>query len=155
MLSGIGPAEQLRQHGIEVLHDLSGVGRNLQDHAAVHVKALMNQRTTNMDNNLLGKIRHGLRFATTMSGPAGYLQSAVAFARSRPDLKYPDIQFHFGAFAFDVTPEGIAMLDRPAVTLQPLVDTVVLDRAAGDVTMTWRATFLWEDRLEAADLEIG
>ena len=122
MLSGIGPAEQLRQHGIEVLHDLPGVGRNLQDHAAVHVKALMNQRTTNMDNNLLGKIRHGLRFATTMSGPAGYLQSAVAFARSRPDLKYPDIQFHFGAFAFDVTPEGIAMLDRPAVTLQPNVN---------------------------------
>ena len=44
---------------------------------------------------------------------------------------------------------------NPAVTLQPLVDTVVLDRAAGDVTLTWRATFLWEDRLEAADLEIG
>lgn len=121
MLSGIGPAEHLRQHGIEVLHDLPGVGRNLQDHVGVHVKALVNRRTTNMDDNLIGKIRHGLRFATTMSGPAGYLQSAVAFARSRPDLEYPDIQFHFGAFAFDVTPQGIKMLDRPAVTLQPNV----------------------------------
>ncbi len=122
MLSGIGPAEQLRKHGIEVLHDLPGVGRNLQDHAAVHVKALVNRRTTNMDENLLGRFRHGLRFATTMSGPAGYLQSAVAFARSRPELEYPDIQFHFGAFAFDVTAEGIRMLDRPAVTLQPNVN---------------------------------
>ncbi len=122
MLSGIGPADHLRDHGIDVLHDLPGVGRNLQDHTAVHVKALVNQRTTNMDQGLLGKIRHGLRFATSMSGPASYLQSAVAFARSRPDLDYPDIQFHFGAFAFEVTPEGIEMLDRPAVTLQPNVN---------------------------------
>ena len=122
MLSGVGPAEQLRKHGIEVLHDLPGVGQNLQDHVAVHVKALVNRRTTNMDDNLLGRIRHGMRFATTMSGPAGYLQSAVAFTRSRPDLAYPDIQFHFGAFAFDVTPDGIKMLDRPAVTLQPNVN---------------------------------
>lgn len=122
MLSGIGPEAHLREHGIEVIHDLPGVGRNLQDHAAVHVKALVNRRTTNMDENWLGKIRHGLRFATTMSGPATYLQSAVAFTRSRPELVYPDLQFHFGAFAFDVTPEGIRMLDRPAVTLQPNVN---------------------------------
>ena len=83
-----------------MLHDLPGVGRNLQDHPAAHVKALVNRRTTNMDDNFLGRIRHGIRFATTMSGPATYLQSAVAFVRSRPELDYPDIQFHFGAFAF-------------------------------------------------------
>ena len=122
MLSGIGPGEDLAGHGIDVLHDLPGVGRNLQDHAAVHLKALVNRRTTNMDDNLLGRIKHGLRFATTMSGPASYLQSAVAFVRSHPDLEYPDIQFHFGAFAFNVSAEGIQMLDRPAVTLQPNVN---------------------------------
>lgn len=122
MLSGIGPAGDLSALGIEVLHDLPGVGRNLQDHPAAHVKALVNRRTTNMDDNFLGRIRHGIRFATTMSGPATYLQSAVAFVRSRPELDYPDIQFHFGAFAFEVTADGIRMLDRPAVTLQPNVN---------------------------------
>lgn len=122
MLSGIGPADDLKAHGIEVLHDLPGVGQNLHDHPAVHLKALVNTRTTNMDDNLLGRIKHGLRFATSFSGPATYLQSAVAFVRSRPDLSYPDIQFHFGAFAFDVTGDGIKMLDRPAVTLQPNVN---------------------------------
>jgi choline dehydrogenase len=122
MLSGIGPGDQLRGLGIEVLADSPGVGRNLQDHPVSNVRALVNRRTTNLDDNFLGKIRHGLRFAFTLGGPATYLQSAVAFVRSNPDLDYPDIQFHFGAFAYQITPEGIRMLDRPAVTLQPNVN---------------------------------
>jgi hypothetical protein len=43
----------------------------------------------------------------------------------------------------------------PPVTLQPLVDTVVMDREVGEVTFTWRAVFAWEDRLDSATLEIG
>lgn len=122
MLSGIGPGAHLQSLSIPVLHDSPGVGRNLHDHPVSNVKALVNQRTTNMDDNLLGKIKHGLRFALTLGGPASYVQTAVAFIRSNPDLDYPDIQFHFGAFAYEITPEGIRMLDRPAVTLQPNVN---------------------------------
>jgi len=43
----------------------------------------------------------------------------------------------------------------PPVTLEPRVDTVVMDRGNGEVTFTWRAVFAWEDRLAAATLEIG
>ncbi len=122
MLSGIGPADHLRDHGIEVLADLPGVGRNLHDHPVSNVQALVNRRTTNMDDNWLGRIKHAAQFALTRGGPATFVQSGLAFIRSRPELEYPDIQFHFGAFAYKITPAGIEMLDQPAVTLQPNVN---------------------------------
>jgi choline dehydrogenase len=122
MLAGIGPGEHLAQMGIPVLHDLPGVGRNLQDHPVSNVQALVNRRTNNQDANRLGKVKNALRFALTRGGPATYVQAAVAFIKSRPDLDYPDIQFHFGAFAYEIAPDGIRMLDKPAVTLQPNVN---------------------------------
>jgi choline dehydrogenase len=122
MLSGIGPAGQLAAFGIPILHANDAVGRNLQDHPATNVKGFVNTRTTNMDDNLLGRIKHGLRFAVSLGGAATYVHSAVAFVRTRPGLEYPDVQFHFGAFAYQFTTEGITMLDRPAVTLQPNVN---------------------------------
>jgi choline dehydrogenase len=105
-----------------VRHHLPGVGRNLQDHPVSNIQALVNVRTNNQDANLMGKLRHGLRFALTRGGPATYVQAAVAFVRSNPDLRYPDIQFHFGAFAYTIGPDGLKMLDRPAVTLQPNIN---------------------------------
>ncbi|MEQ1950144.1 GMC family oxidoreductase [Mesorhizobium yinganensis] len=122
MLSGIGAASELQELDIPVVHDLPGVGKNLHDHPATYVKALVNQRTTNQDFNFLGRLKHGLKFLTTLSGPATFLQSGVAFVKSRPELEYPDIQFHFGAYAYELTPDGFRMLDVPGVTLQPNVN---------------------------------
>ncbi|MBK5264836.1 MAG: GMC family oxidoreductase N-terminal domain-containing protein, partial [Alphaproteobacteria bacterium] len=122
MLSGIGDPEHLREHGIPVVHANAAVGRNLQEHAAVSVKGYVSLRTANMDMNLLGKIRHGTRFALFGSGPASYIFPAVAFAKTQPGSETPDLQFHFGAFATEVTPEGPKMLDRPAVSIQPNVN---------------------------------
>ena len=122
MLSGIGDPEHLRDHGIAVVHANPAVGRNFQEHAAATVKAYVNLRTANMDFNLLGKIRHGTRFALFGSGPASYIFPAVAFARTRTGSETPDLQFHFGAFASEATPAGPRMLDRPAITIQPNVN---------------------------------
>ncbi len=122
MLSGIGPGEHLQEIGVDVLHHSPGVGQNLHDHPVSNVQALVKGRTINQDANLFGRIKHGLRFALTQGGPATYVQAAVAFVKSNPSLEYPDIQFHFGAFAYEIGPEGIKMLDRPAVTLQPNVN---------------------------------
>lgn len=122
MLSGIGPGEHLQELGIETVQHLPGVGQNMQDHPVSNIQALVKSRTNNQDANLLGKIKHGLRFAMTRGGPATYVQAAVALVKSRPDLEYPDIQFHFGAFAYEIGPDGIRMLDRPAVTLQPNIN---------------------------------
>jgi hypothetical protein len=82
MLAGIGPGDHLQDLGIEVRHHLPGVGRNLQDHPVSNIQALVNVRTNNQDANLMGKLRHGLRFALTRGGPATYVQAAMAFVRS-------------------------------------------------------------------------
>ena len=132
MLSGIGPGSDLQELGIPVLYDSQGVGRNLHDHPASYVKALVNQRTTNQELNLLGRMKHGLSLLATGGGPATFVQSAVAFVKSRPELEYPDIQFHFGAYGYELTDQGFRMLDVPAVTLQPNVNR---PRSRGHVTL--------------------
>ena len=132
MLSGVGPGDELQKHGIDVLYDSPGVGRNLHDHSASYVKALVNVRTTNMELTAWHKMLHGLRFMATRGGPATFVQTGLAFVKSRPDLDYPDIQFHFGAYGYKLTPDGFEMLDVPAVTLQPNVNR---SRSRGHVSL--------------------
>lgn len=122
MLSGIGPQEQLRQHGIEVLHHSPGVGRNLQEHASTQVKAYVNIKTANQEFNLLGKLKYGLQFIFDRSGYATYTYTGVGLVRTQPHLEYPDIQYHFGAFSANYTDEGIEMQKEAAINLQPNVN---------------------------------
>lgn len=122
MLSGVGPGELLARHGIEVIHDNPGVGANLQEHACAHVVGLVKVRTSNMDTGGLPALLHAARFALFGAGQATYVAPAIAFVKTRPELDYPDIQFHFGVYGYDFTPEGVRMLDRPAITLQPNVN---------------------------------
>jgi choline dehydrogenase len=117
MLSGIGDAEHLRAHGIEVRHANSAVGRNLQEHPTAPLKAFVKTRTTNMDLSPLGQAKLGLQWALTRGGPATFVFPTIAFAKSAPDLRYPDLQFHFGTWVSDITPTGVKWLDRPGVTL--------------------------------------
>ncbi|WP_432349996.1 GMC family oxidoreductase N-terminal domain-containing protein (plasmid) [Shinella yambaruensis] len=122
MLSGIGPQEQLRRHGIEVLHHSPGVGRNLQEHASTQVKAYVNIKTANQEFNLLGKLKYGLQFLFDRSGYATYTYTGVGLVRTQPHLEYPDIQYHFGAFSANYTDEGIEMQKEAAINLQPNVN---------------------------------
>jgi choline dehydrogenase len=122
MLSGIGPVEQLRSHGIVVLRDSPGVGRNLQEHASTQVKALVNIKTANQEFNLLGKLKYGAQFLLDRSGYATYTYTGVALVKTRPELEYPDIQYHFGAFSANYTHDGIEMQKEAAINLQPNVN---------------------------------
>jgi len=122
MLSGIGPGSVLSRHGIGVVHDNAGVGANLQEHACAHVVGLVNIRTSNLDTGGLPALMHAARFALFGAGQATYVAPAIAFVKTRRELDYPDIQFHFGVYGYDFTPDGVRMLDRPAVTLQPNVN---------------------------------
>ena len=71
MLSGIGPADHLRQHGIPVVADLPGVGENLQDHHEVPVIAATNRRSVGYFGEDRGwrMIRNGLQYLAFGSGP--------------------------------------------------------------------------------------
>ncbi|MDN3516275.1 choline dehydrogenase [Aquisalimonas lutea] len=105
MLSGIGPAEHLREHGIDVVRDLPGVGRNLQDHLEVWVQQSCTQKITlNGWLNPFGQAFIGARWLLFKSGlgASNHFESN-GYIRSRAGLRYPDLQYHFlaGAIAYD------------------------------------------------------
>ncbi len=97
MLSGIGPAAQLRSHGIEVVCDRPGVGGNLQDHLEVYVQyRCLQPLTLNGRLGLLSKARIGLQWLITGAGDgASNHFEAGAFIKSGPHVAYPDVQLHF------------------------------------------------------------
>ncbi len=95
MLSGIGPADELRAVGVQPLHDLPGVGKNLQDHASVGtmLKArgeIAFDSKLRLDRLMLSVLQWRLFGTGTV---AGLPISAQGFYRTRPELEWPDVQF--------------------------------------------------------------
>jgi len=95
--SGIGPADVLRKAGIEVRHDLPGVGENLQDHAEVYIQFSCKEPVTlNSKMDPLSKLLIGLRWLLFKDGLGATNHfEAGGFIRSDKGLRWPDIQFHF------------------------------------------------------------
>jgi len=104
-LSGIGPGAVLQRAGIEVVHDLPGVGENLQDHLEFYFQFRCRQPITlNAELNPWRKFLIGLRWVTTKKGlgATNHFESC-AFIRSKAGIEWPDIQYHFlpGAMRYD------------------------------------------------------
>jgi len=97
MLSGIGPAAHLAEHGIDVVADRPGVGRNLQDHLEMYIQMAATKPVSLYTYwNLLGKAALGAQWLFTRKGLAASNQfESTGFIRSRPGIRYPDVQFHF------------------------------------------------------------
>ncbi|KPN64434.1 choline dehydrogenase [Aliiroseovarius crassostreae] len=97
MLSGIGPAAHLKEHGIEVVADRAGVGQNLQDHLEVYMQYASKQPITLYRYwNLFWKGVLGAQWLFTKKGLGASNQfESAAFIRSRAGVEYPDIQYHF------------------------------------------------------------
>jgi len=109
-LSGIGPGELLRQHGIDVLHDLPGVGANLQDHLQIRsVYKVQNVKTLNtLASSLVGKAKIGLEYALNRSGPMSMAPSQLgAFTRSSADQPWPNIEYHVQPLSLDAFGEPL------------------------------------------------
>lgn len=96
MLSGIGEAAQLAENGIEVVQDLPGVGKNMQDHLQARLVYKCNEPTLNDEvSSLFGQARIGLKYLMFRAGPMTMAASlATGFLRTREDIATPDIQFH-------------------------------------------------------------
>jgi choline dehydrogenase len=97
MLSGVGPAEHLRAVGVEPVHDLPGVGRDLQDHLEFYFQVACREPVTLLHamrpHNM---VRIGLRWFLFHDGAAASSHlEAGGFIRSAPGVRHPDIQFHF------------------------------------------------------------
>ncbi|SDI56606.1 choline dehydrogenase [Aliiruegeria lutimaris] len=97
MLSGIGPAAHLAEHGIDVVADRPGVGQNLQDHLEVYIQMAAREPITLYKYwNLWGKALIGAQWLFTRTGLGASNQfESAAFIRSQAGVDYPDIQYHF------------------------------------------------------------
>ena len=97
LLSGVGPADDLRAAGIDVVHDLPGVGQNLQDHLEVTVQVECTQPVSIYRfYNLFGKAYVGARWLFLRKGIGTSNQfEAGGFIRSRKGVPHPDLQYHF------------------------------------------------------------
>ena len=95
LLSGIGPADELRALGIQVVHDLPGVGKNFQDHMDVYLTAETAPVSYNGEDRWDKAARHGIQYLLYRTGPVtACVAEAGAFLRSSADVRSPDIQIH-------------------------------------------------------------
>jgi len=109
-LSGIGAPALLAEHGIDVRHALPGVGENLQDHLQIRaVYGVDGVRTLNtMAATLWGKARIAIEYAWSRSGPMSMAPSQLgAFARSRPGLAHPNLEYHVQPLSLDAFGEPL------------------------------------------------
>ena len=106
-VSGVGCRKKLKNSGIQVIHDLPGVGENLQDHLEFNFQYRCKQPITlNGQINLLKKLKIGIEWIITKKGlGASNHFEACGFIRSKAGVKWPDIQYHFlpGAITYDGT----------------------------------------------------
>jgi choline dehydrogenase len=103
-LSGVGPAELLKRHGIEIVLDAPGVGNDLQDHMQVRLVMRCAQRVTLNDivNHPVRRVMAGVQYAALRKGPLTIAAgTSGAFFRTNPRLASPDIQIHFLPFSTD------------------------------------------------------
>jgi choline dehydrogenase len=103
-LSGVGPAELLKQHGIEIVLDAPGVGNDLQDHLQVRLVTRCSQPVTLNDilNHPVRRVMAGARYAAFRKGPLTIAAgTSGAFFKTDPRLATPDIQIHFLPFSTD------------------------------------------------------
>ena len=106
-VSGVGPKDKLTDIGIDVVHDLPGVGENLQDHLEFNFQYRCKQPITlNSELGLFKKALIGVQWLLfkTGLGRTNHFE-ACAFIRSKAGIKWPDIQYHFlpGAISYDGT----------------------------------------------------
>ena len=117
-LSGIGQPGRLSGLGISPVHDLPGVGENLQDHLQIRTVFKVRDTTTlnDMAGNLIGKARIALQYALTRSGPMSMAPSQSGmFTRSGPDKATPDLEYHVQPLSTDRL--GDPLHPFPAITV--------------------------------------
>jgi choline dehydrogenase len=116
-LSGIGPADLLRGHGIDVIVDAPGVGANLQDHLQIRaVYKITGAKTLNvLASSLYGKTKIGLEYLLKRSGPMSMAPSQLgAFTRSSPERPWPNLEYHVQPLSLDAFGEPLHAF--PAIT---------------------------------------
>tara|TARA_Y100000746_G_scaffold150536_1_gene128963 strand:- start:96 stop:1409 length:1314 start_codon:yes stop_codon:yes gene_type:complete len=132
MVSGVGPADHLKDKGIEIIHELKGVGKNLQDHLETYIQQECKTPDTLYSYvNKLSMMKIGIQWFLNKSGPCStsFLE-AGGFCKSSSDKDYPNIQFHFfPAFVID---HGLVDPDRHGFQLHASLNQ---PKSRGEITL--------------------
>jgi len=125
-LSGVGPGALLRAHGVEVVHDLPGVGENLQDHYLIAVRYRLKPGTVSVNEQSKGGrlAAEAMKYLLFRKGLLTLSAAHVAaFCKSRPDLAGPDIQFHILPATMDLeklfNEQKMELESAPGMTIAP------------------------------------
>lgn len=133
-LSGIGPADHLRQHGVGVAVDLPGVGSNLQDHVLTGVQyETAGQGSVELT---IAKLLFWMaRYSLTGRGPIERSPlEACGFVRTRAELGCPDLQFHFVPFGVD-RPNTDVKRDPPVGRYFILIPSLLYPKSRGTIRL--------------------
>ena len=156
--SGIGPRPLLEKLGIEVRHELPGVGANLQDHLQLRlIYKVSNGHTLNqMAGSLWGKMNMGLRYALNRSGPLAMAPSQLgAFARSGPEQATANLEYHVQPLSLERFGEplhGFPAFTASVCDLRPQSrGTVEIRSALADAAPLIKPNYLSHE----ADLEVA
>jgi choline dehydrogenase len=128
MLSGVGSADHLGQHGIPVIADLPGVGRNLQEHAVTGLLWNVDVRTFGMDFTPRGFAQHGLEWLMGRGPAAAGIMHATVFSKIHPDSPRTEVEIAFapvavvGGDAGDTTGETLSGSGTHDVTSMQLLN---------------------------------
>ena len=124
--SGVGQGEVLSSNGVPVLHELKGVGENLQDHYMIGAQWRLKPECVTVNQlsrgpKLLGEM---LKYAVSRKGLLSFaVAHIVAFCKSRPDLADPDLQFHMMAASMDLEilgkTQALVLEKQPGLTCTP------------------------------------
>lgn len=122
MLSGVGPADHLVSHGIDVQADLPGVGQNLQDHANVIMEfESLKQFPIHRVDHPIRKGLAGARWLFFRDGiAASNIWEAGGLIRSNDHVAYPNIQYHLGPVGFEYTKNRISLSQAFAIHIDQL-----------------------------------
>lgn len=135
MLSGVGPAQALGEAGVEAVHDLPGVGENLQEHAdsCVLQYSLKKDGFRASPGGLLAMAPHGFRY---LLGKKGKLESSVTqaggFLKTRPELAAPDVQLHFLPLLYDDSGRDLKLMAKSGYSCHACV---LRPKSRGRVTL--------------------
>lgn len=114
--SGIGPAEDIKAHGIELMLDLPGVGGNLQEHTSIGISKLVDVPTYNSPFGPYTLACNLVQYVLHRNGPmTSAAVHVMAYARSRPELEWPDVAINFLPLAIDMSGTKPKMHDKPGV----------------------------------------
>ncbi len=120
-ISGVGDAARLQNLGVNVVHNLPGVGENLQDHFAHRCIYKINAQNVTLNEklkNVFGKAMVGLEYILKRTGPMSMAPSQLGFfARSSAAMETPDVQYHVQPLSLDKF--GDPLHSFPAFTILP------------------------------------